>query len=136
MSQFNNDIDIENIIGISYNIHILPTHIVESTQFKCWQKLFPEETDYIIKESIFVKDLIIKSQEDFDRIIEADFMLGFSQNTRIDILRNTEKFWNEDPNSAPFQIPKEDYSIFANQIRVLFKENVEVALVSCEKRLY
>lgn len=139
MSQFNANAtrdDFENIIGIPYNINLLPTHIIESTQFKCWQNLFPEETEYVIKESIFVKDLIIRSQEDLDRIIEADCVLGFNQAARIEILKNIEYFWNEDPNSAPIKLPEEGYSIFADQVRVLFKEVNEMASVSCMKKGY
>lgn len=139
MSQFNATAtkdDFENIIGIPYNINLLPTHIIESTQFKCWQNLFPEETEFVIKESIFVKDLIIRSQKDLDDIIEADCVLGFNQATRIEILKNIEYFWNEDPNSAPIKLPEEGYSIFADQVRVLFKEVDEMATVSCMKKGY
>jgi hypothetical protein len=137
MSQFNANAtrdDFENIIGIPYNINLLPTHIIESTQFKCWQNLFPEETEYVIKESIFVKDLIIRSQKDLDDIIEADCVLGFNKAARIEIFKNIEYFWNEDPNSAPIKLPEESYSIFADQVRVLFKEIDEMALVSCMKQ--
>ena len=138
MSQFYNakDREIDNIIGSPHNISELPTHIIESTQFKCWQSLFPEETEYCIKDNLFVKDFNIKSQADLDRIIDADCELGFNQNTRIEILKNIEYFWKEDPNSAPIRLPKEGYSIFADQVRVLFKEIDEMALVCCMKNGY
>jgi len=139
MSQFNanaNTDDFENIIGRSYNINLLPTHIIESTHFKCWQNLFPEETEFVIKDSVFVKDLNIRSHEDLVRIIDADCVLGFNEATRIEIFKNIEYFWNEDPNSAPIKLPEEGYSIFADQVRVLFKEVDEMALVSCMKKGY
>jgi hypothetical protein len=139
MSQFNansNTDDFENIIGRTYNINLLPTHIIESTKFKCWKNLFPEETEFVIKDDIFIRDFSITSQEDLDRIIEADYVLGFNCNARIEILKNIEHFWNEDPNSAPIKLPKEGYSIFADQIRILFKEIDELALVSCMKNGY
>ena len=139
MSQFNansNTDDFENIIGRTYNINLLPTHIIESTKFKCWTNLFPEETEFVIKDDIFIRDFSITSQEDLDRIIEADYVLGFNCNARIEILKNIEHFWNEDPNSAPIKLPKEGYSIFADQIRILFKEIDELALVSCMKNGY
>ena len=140
MSQFYN-IDatakeIKNVIGKPYNIHILPAHIIESTQFKCWQNLFPEETEYCIRDSIFVKDLIIQSQEDLDKIIEAECELGFNQETRMEIFKNMEYYWNENPNSSPISLPKEGYSNFADQIRILFKEIDEMAVVSCMKHGY
>ena len=128
--------EIENIIGTPYNIHLLPNHIIESTQFKCWQNLFPEETEYCIRDSIFVKDLVIQSQEDFDKIIEADCELGFNQETRMEIFKNMEYYWNENPNSAPIRVPKEGYSNFADQVRILFKEIDEMAVVSCMKHGY
>jgi len=128
--------EIENIIGTPYNIHLLPIHILESTLFKCWQNLFPEETEYCIRDKLFVKDFSIKSQEDLDRIIDADYELGFNQDARKEILKNIELFWKEDSNSAPIQLPQKDYSIFANQVRVLLNEGDEMALVSCMKYGY
>ncbi len=138
MSQFTNakDREIEQIIGQPHHISELPLHILESTQFLTWKILFPEETEYCIKDSIFVKDLTIQSQEDFDRIIEADYELGFNQETRMEIFKNMEYYWNENPNSSPIQLPKEGYSIFADQVRVLFKEIDEMAVVSCMKHGY
>jgi hypothetical protein len=136
MSQFTNTIEMENIIGSSYHINDLPRHIIESSQFETWKNLFQEETEFYIKDSIFVRDLTIMSQSDFDRIIEADYELGFNQDTRKEILRNMEKYWNENPNSAPIQLPAEDYSFFANQVIVLFKEIDELALVTCMKKGY
>jgi hypothetical protein len=144
MSQFNNTFtnasanirEIDNIIGRSYHINELPKHIIESSQFETWKNLFQEETEFCIKDRIFVRDLTIMSQEDFNRIIEADYELGFNQDTRKEILRNMEMYWKEDPNSAPIHLPKEDYSFFANQVIILFKEIDELALVTCMKKGY
>jgi hypothetical protein len=47
-----------------------------------------------------------------------------------------EYFWSEDPNSSPIQLPKVDYSFFANQVLTLFKEVDEMALVTCMKNGY
>jgi hypothetical protein len=144
MSQFNNTFtnasanirEIDNIIGRSYHINELPKHIIESSQFETWKNLFQEETEFCIKDRIFVRDLTIMSQEDFNRIIEADYELDFNQDTRKEILRNMEMYWKEDPNSAPIHLPKEDYSFFANQVIILFKEIDELALVTCMKKGY
>ena len=138
MSQFYNakDREIENIIGSPHQISELPTHILESTQFLTWKNLFPEETEYCIKDAIFVKDLSIQSQEDFDKIIEADYEFGFNQNARVEIFKNMEYYWNENPNSAPILLPNEGYSIFVDQVRILFKEIDEMAVVSCMKHGY
>ena len=141
MSQFNTNAfdesrDLENLIGRPYNIQILPIHILESTHFQTWKKIFTDENEYCIRDNIFVKDLNIHSQEDFDRIIDADYEFGFNENARIEIFKNMENYWNEDPNSSPIKLPKEGYSIFANQVLTLFKEVDEFALVSCMKKGY
>lgn len=140
MSQFNNTSanarEIDNIIGRPYHINELPKHIIESSQFETWQNLLTGEQYFYIKDEIFVQDLTIRSQADFDRIIEADYELGFNQDARKEILKNMDKYWNEYPNSSPIQLPKEDYSFFANQVLTLFKEIDEMALVTCMKKGY
>ena len=145
MSQFNNNTfanapaearEIDNIIGRPYHINTLPKHIIESTHFETWQNLLTGEQYFYIKDELFIRDLTIRSQADFDRIIEADYELGFNQDARKEIFKNMEKYWNEDPNSAPIQMPKEDYSFFANQVIILFKEVDEMALVTCMKKGY
>ena len=154
MSQFNNNTDAKapaeafanasaeareidnNIIGRPYHINELPKHITESSQFETWQNLLTGEQYFYIKDELFVRDLTINSQADFDRIIEADYELGFNQDARKEILKNMDKYWNEAPNSAPIQLPKEDYSFFTNQVLTLFKEIDELALVTCMKKGY
>jgi len=128
--------EFENIIGRPYHINGLPKHFIESTHFETWQNLLTGEEHFYIKDEIFVQDLTIRSQADFDKIIEADYVFGFNQETRKEIFRNMEKYWNEDPNSAPIKLPKEDYTFFSNQVRILFKETDELALVSCMKKGY
>jgi len=140
MSQFNNTTanarEIDNIIGRPYNINDLPKHMKESTHFETWQNLLTSEQYFYIKDELFVRDLTIRSQADFDKIIEADFVFGFNQDARKEILKNMDKYWNEDPNSSPIQLPKEDYSFFTNQVLILFKEVDEMALVTCMKKGY
>ena len=139
MSQFNNNTftnEIDNIIGRPYHINELPKHITESTHFETWQNLLTGEQYFYIKDELFVQDLTIRSQADFDRIIEADCVFGFNQDARKEILKNMDKYWNEDPNSSPIQLPKEDYSFFTNQVLILFKEVDEMALVTCMKKGY
>ena len=145
MSQFNNNTfanapaearEIDNIIGRPYHINELPKHITESTHFETWQNLLTGEQYFYIKDELFVQDLTIRSQADFDKIIEADCELGFNQETRMEIFKNMEYYWNENPNSAPIRVPKEGYSNFADQVRILFKEIDEMAVVSCMKHGY
>ena len=140
MSQFNNSTanarEIDNIIGRPYHINELPKHITESTHFETWQNLLTGEQYFYIKDELFVQDLTIRSQADFDKIIEADYVFGFNQEARKEILKNMDKYWNEDPNSSPIQLPKEDYTFFSNQVLTLFKEVDEMALVTCMKKGY
>ena len=94
MSQFNNNTDVDNIIGRLYHINELPKHITESTHFETWQNLLTSEQYFYIKDELFVRDLTIRSQADFDKIIEADFVFGFNQDARKEILKNMIKLAN------------------------------------------
>ena len=126
MSQFNtNNNETDNIMGTSYDINTLPAHIIESEHFKNWQNLCLEETHFYIKDNIFVTDFNIRSQTDLDRIIEADALFCFTSNAKIEILRNIERYLNEDTNLQPIRLPIEDYSFFANQVRGLVKKHIE-----------
>ena len=115
----------------------LPEHIIESTHFISWRELFPYEPIFSIESSVYTPILDINSQEDLDRIINADCVLGFNKKARINILKNLEIYWNENPNSAPIMLPEKDKSFFANQIHTFIKEtSIEMILVSCMKHGY
>jgi hypothetical protein len=115
----------------------LPEHIRESTHFISWRNLFPDEPIFSIETSIYTPILDINSQEDLDKIINADYVLGFNKKARMNILKNLEIYWNENPNSAPIVLPEKDRSFFANQIDTFIQESsMEMILVSCMKHGY
>jgi hypothetical protein len=115
----------------------LPEHIIESTHFINWRNLFPDEPIFSIETSIYTPILDINSQEDLDKIINADYVLGFNKKTHMNILKNLEIYWNENPNSSPITLPEKDKSFFANQIHTFIKEtSMEMILVSCMKHNY
>ena len=120
-----------------YLISELPEHITESTHFISWRSLFPNEPIFTMETSIYTPNLEINSQEDLDKIINSDYVLGFNKKARMNILKNLETYWNEDPNSAPIILPEKDKSFFANQIHTFIKESsTEMILVSCIKHGY
>ena len=88
-------------------------------------KLSKFDTDNNETDNIFVTDFNIRSQADLDRIIEADAVFCFTCNVKIEILRNIERYLNEDTNSVSVRLPIEDYSFFANQVRGLVKKHIE-----------
>lgn len=128
--------EVNNIIGDAYPITALPEHYVESTQFKNWRDLFPDETEFHIPDHLYVEDFIVRSQEDLDKIIRADCGYGFTPKVHMEILRNTERYWLEDPNSSPFQLPKKDVSWFSNQLIMLFTEKESTIVMQCMKYNY
>jgi hypothetical protein len=55
----------------------------------------------------------------------------------MNILKNLEIYWNENPNSGHIILPEKDKSFFANQIHTFIKEtSIEMILVSCMKHGY
>ena len=115
-----------------YLISELPEHITESTHFTNWRNLFPNEPIFTIETSIYISTLEINSQEDLDKIINSDYVLGFNKKARMNIFKNLEIYWNEDSNSAPITLPEKDKSFFANQIRTFITESsIEMIFISC-----
>ena len=128
--------EVNNIIGQAYPVAALPEHYIESTHFKSWQDLFPEEPEFHIPDHLYVQDFIVRSQADLDKIIYADCVFGFTSKVRIEIFRNTERYWLENPNSSPFILPKKDVSWFSNQLITLFNEKEATIVMQCMKYNY
>jgi hypothetical protein len=128
--------EVNTIIGQPYPVAALPEHYIESTQFKNWRDLFPEEPEFHIPDHLYVQDFIVRSQADLDKIIYADCAYGFTPKVHIEIFRNTERYWLEDPNSSPFQLPKKDVSWFSNQLITLFNEKEATIVMQCMKYNY
>jgi hypothetical protein len=119
------------LLTTEYLTDLLPDHITDSTYFQNWRALFPTETIFLFYSNYIIPNLDIKSQTDFDNIVNADYILGFNTKTRVEILGKLEDYWNNDPNSAPIRLPEPDKSCFGNQIRDLFTKKGEMILVSC-----
>ena len=120
-----------------YLVSELPEHITESIHFTTWCNLFPNEQVFTMETSIYISNLEINCQEDLDRIINSDYVLGFNKKARMNIFKNLEIYWNEDANSAPIILPEKDKSFFANQIHTFITESsTEMILVSCIKHGY
>jgi hypothetical protein len=132
MSTFNND----DALLRSYQIVTLPEHYLESTQFKTWCDLFPEEPKFHIPDHLYIEDFTMTSQSDLDKIIDAECAYGFSPKVHKIIFRNTERYWSEDPNSSPFRLPKAGKSWFADQLIMLFTEYPSSINIQCMKANY
>ena len=111
----------------------LPEHYLESIQFKSWIDLFPEESEFHIPDHLYVEDLTIRSQTDLDKINEAECAYGFTPKVHKIIFRNTERYWSEDPNSAPFRLPQAGKSWFGDQLIALFTEFPSTINIQCMK---
>jgi len=125
--------EVNNIIGTAYPLAALPEHYIESTQFKTWRDLFPEETEFHIPDHLYVQDFIIRSQSDLDKVIEAECTYGFTSKVHKIIFRNTERYWSEDPNSSPFILPQLGKSWFSDQLISLFTEVASTINMQCMK---
>ena len=119
---------------ISYPVDTLPEHYLESTHFKNWRDLFPEEPEFHIHDNLYIENFVIHSQADLDKIIEAEHAYGFTSKVHKIIFRNTERYWSEDPNSSPFRLPQEGKSWFGDQLIALFTENLSTINIQCMKR--
>ena len=117
-----------------HHIASLPEHYLESTQFKSWTDLFPEESEFHIPDHLYVQDFEIQSQADLNKIIEAECAYGFTPKVHKIIFRNTERYWSEDPNSSPFKLPQEGKSWFGDQLIALFTESLSTINIQCMKR--
>ena len=124
--------DVDSLLRM-HPIASLPEHYLESTQFKSWIDLFPEESDFHIPDHLYVEDLTISSQTDLDKINEAECAYGFTPKVHKIIFRNTERYWSEDPNSSPFILPQEGKSWFGDQLIALFTEFPSTINIQCMK---
>jgi hypothetical protein len=134
MPEFNTET--EDIYMEDYPVSMLPEHITTSNHFKDWRVLFPDEIIFPILKDTFVETLGIWSQERLDKIINAEHEYGFTPTIKKAIFKEIESYWNDNPNSAPIKLPKRDKSWFGNQVRLLFKEPDEMAIISCMKLGY
>ena len=118
----------------SYLITDLPEHITESAHFTHLRALCPDETHIDILDEVYVSNFEIDSQAKFDQIIRSDCYFDFDRKVYSEIFRNLERFWREDPNSSPFQLPQKDISNLSNQMITLFTERQSSIIMTCMKR--
>lgn len=122
---------------IDYPVATLPDYLLESQHFQNWREIFPNETIFPYYNNIIAPNLEIKSQEDIDKIIECDALFLMSSKFRIEILRNIDRYWREDPNSSQLCLPQKDKSWFANQTRSLFDNKTSfMTMMHCMKQNY
>ena len=114
-----------------FPLHSLPEFITESSLFIMTMDLCPGSTTFPFLKSKMPTTLEIRSQEDFQRLVEADAMFSFKSKTQIQILENMYEYWLNDPNSSELPLPVKDFSHFGNQIVTLFSETNDIMAVRC-----
>jgi hypothetical protein len=115
----------------SYPIDSLPEFITDSGLFIRTLDMCPSMTEFYYDSNRMVLSTKIKSHEDFEKLIDADQMFGFTSKVKIEILENMYNFWLEDPNSSQLPLPIKDFSHFGNQVRALFLESETILPVRC-----
>ena len=114
-----------------FPICLLPEFITDSSLFIMTIDMFPSEIVFPFLRSKIPMTLKISSKEDFQRLVEADHMFGFTSKTQILILESMYDFWLNDPNSDQLPLPVKDFSHFGNQVRALFTETNSILPVRC-----
>ena len=114
-----------------YPIDSLPDFIIESSLYKCWYDLCPNETIFSFLKCKMVDNLEIHSHYDFQKLIDADAMFQFTANTHNLIFKNMYNFWINDSNSSKLELPIKDFTHFGNQVRALFLEKSTILPVKC-----
>lgn len=119
-----------------YPIYSLPEHITESNLFIMTVDMYPNMTTFPFLESKMALTLRVESNEDFQRLIEAEHMFGFKPNFQIQIFENMYEFWLLNPDSGNLPLPVKDFSHFGNQVRALFLESESTMPLKCFKNNY
>ena len=128
MSSFVNEDTFED-----YPIYSLPEFITESSLFIGTLDMCPTMTEFHYDKNRMVQTLKIKNHEDFEKLIDADQMFGFTPKVQIQLLENMYNFWLNDPNSGQLPLPVKDFSHFGNQVRALFTESETTLPLKCFK---
>lgn len=117
----------------TYHISELPDIITGSTYFRNWRNLFPEDQEICLNEDIYITDFTIHSQQELDRLLNADQYFGFDKKLYCEIFKSVEHYWREDPNSSPFVLPNHQTSWLVRQLVGLFTEQKPMLLLLCMK---
>ena len=114
-----------------FPIGLLPEFITDSSLFIMTMDLCPSEIVFPFLRSKIPMTLKISSKEDFQKLIEADHMFGFTSKTQIQILESMYDFWLNNPDSCQLPLPVKEFSHFGNQVRALFTETNSILPVRC-----
>ena len=121
-----------------FPIETLPTWIITSNHFKDFRELYPSEIVFPCLENVMADaaSISIESYDDIDRIIRADYILGYSEQTMVEIFKNVNDFWMLNPNSAPVRLPDKDNTWLGMQIRELLECDDRCLIMNCMKLNY
>ena len=131
MSSFTSAESKEADIFENYPIYSLPDFITESALFIRTLDMCPTMTEFTYDRNKMVHTLKIVTREDFEKLIDADYMFGFTPKVQIQLFENMYNFWLNDPDSGELPLPVKDFSHFGNQVRALFLESETVLPIRC-----
>ena len=131
MSSFASAESKDSDIFENYPIGSLPEFITDSSLFIRTLDMCPTMTEFTYDKNKMVHTLKIVTREDFEKLIDADYMFGFTPKVQIQLFENMYNFWLNDPNSGELPLPVKDFSHFGNQVRALFLESETILPVRC-----
>jgi hypothetical protein len=115
------------LITRDYPVSTLPDFILESEYFKNWRDLCPNEEMITLSNKMYLENLEITRNEDLYKIIECESLMLFSSKARVEILRNFNTYWMENPNSSGLKLPVKNCSYFGDQL---------LGLLECDEPFY
>ena len=109
----------------------------DSSYFTNWQELCPDETTFPITTKLDIKELKIETIQDFNKLIEAEAQLIFTDEVHFQILRNVDNFWRTNPNASGLKLPPKGMSWLGDQINTLFtNKGGYMIMLECMKKNY
>jgi hypothetical protein len=105
-----------DLITRDYPVSTLPDFILESEYFKNWRDLCPNEDMITLSNKMYLENLEITCNEDLYKLIECESLMLFSSKARVEILRNFNTYWMENPNSSGLRLPVKNCSYFGDQL--------------------
>ena len=120
-----------------YPVGTLPYFMRDSSYFTNWQELCPDETTFPITTKLDIKELKIETIQDFNKLIEAEAQLIFTDEVHFQILRNVDNFWRTNPNASGLKLPPKGMSWLGDQINTLFtNKGGYMIMLECMKKNY
>ena len=120
-----------------YPVGALPYFMRDSSYFTNWQELCPDETTFPITTKLDIKELKIETIQDFNKLIEAEAQLIFTDEVHFQILRNVDNFWRTNPNASGLKLPPKGMSWLGDQINTLFtNKGGYMIMLECMKKNY